>query len=526
MTMDQVLHPAEERLLDAALAQVLRPVRTTTTPRSTRRMLAAALVLLGLTIVGATAWLVREPQRDDAQEPEAAPMPAEVPGEGRAGLEALPVTTENVLAKFTDPRELPVVARFERLRALRLWPEKTTILGISTGTYHGAWSKPPADLLAPLAKLTRLEVLGLPHELAVSPELLAPLAGHPSLREIQFVRDGFAIDERLVAALAKVPRLRSLHLSFVPLGDRALLHLAALPLTSLELEWCGGLDAAGWQAIASMRTLQRLAFRDWAWNVKQGEPAWRPSTEDLRRLAGLPRLRRLELLDCAVDDEQLAALPDTLTTLSLFGTKLTPEGIGGLRRLAALRELDFVQRGAAIADLFKPDSDEAANAFGEALSSLRLRRLHYRGALTPTVADAIGEQSGIDELSITCKKCSDTTFLAALPLHRVVWRGPVTADLLEALASRPDLRELELPTSIPDATPLAAAPRLERLTLVGDGIAPSVLAPLAHSPALREIVLHTTVPRGEPRPSEADLQKAVGDRIRLVLLETEVTVKK
>lgn len=534
------IHPAEERLLDALLEEVFAQRRHRVGPwRDVRKLLVAAFVLLGLGVVLATAWL-RSASPETAQQPNVAPMPPEVPGDGKDAIEALPITTENLLAKFTDPRELSVVTRFASLRRLRLWPENTTILGISTGNYHRAWGAPPADLLQPLAKLGHLEVLGLPHELAVTPELLAPLAGHPTLREIQFVRDAFTIDERFVAALARIPKLRALDLRFVPMRGSALHHLAALPLRSLELHFGSGLDAAGWRELLTMRSLERLSFRGWNWPVpgakSDAAAEWQPTPAELGRLRELPRLRDLELLHCAVDDAQLAALPDTLVSLAVFGTKLTPEGIGALRRLLVLRELDFdaSQRGSSFADLFTPDSDAAGDAFAVALPSLRLRKLHYRGALTPDVARAIGAQAGLRDLAITSKQPAPDTaavLFAGLPLQRVEWHAPVTAEVIEALGKLPELRELEVyGDGITALTALAEAPRLERLVLadtrIANGIPATVLAPLARSRSLRDVEVHVTVIRGEPRASEAELQHAVGERIRLRLHQSEQTVKR
>jgi hypothetical protein len=391
-----------------------------------------------------------------------------------------------------------------------------------------------------VAQLPHLEVLALPPELVVKPELLAPLAGHPTLREIWFVRDSCTIDERLVAALAKVPHLRALHLQFVRLGDGALRHLATLPLTSLELAWCNGLDATGWRDLLTIRTLQRLSFRDWTWNVLPGQPpqppGWRPEPADLAQLRELPRLRHLELLHCAVDDAQFAALPDTLTTLTVHGTKLSSDGVGALRRLGALRELDLdgSQRSTTFADLFAPDSEDTAAAFAAALPALSLQKLHYRGALTAAIADAIAVQGELRDLAITSNQPdagAAARLFARLPLQRVAWHAPITSELLEALASRPDLAELELFTGeIDDVAPLAKAPKLARLSIIesslDNGIAADVLAPLARSPALREVVVRVSVIRGEPRASEAELQRALGDRIHLRLHETEMTVKR
>lgn len=539
MTMHGTLHPAEERLLDAALEQVFAEQRPAAAPRrDARSLLVAAFVLLGLGVLLATAWLARSPQRDELQEPATVPMPAEVPGEERSGIEALPTTTENLFAKFTDPRDLEIVERFPDLRRLRLWPEKVTIFGIKTGGYRTAWSNPPDDLLAPIANLPHLEVLSLPHQLRITPALLAPLAGHPTLREIELVRDKFTIDEHFVAALARIPNVRSLVFHLVPLGPDALHHLAALPLRSLQLQYCSGLDAVGFRDVLRIRTLQRLSLRGWNWPTGGTAPAaeaiWKPTAEELGRLRELPRLRELELASCSIDDEQFAALPETLTTLQLVDTQLTPAGLGALRRLVALRDLDLDTRPGGlrtIAEMFAPDSEPMADAFADAASALKLQKLHYRGALTEAVTAALGAQTAVRDLEITTKQGGDADFLTRLPLQRLVWRGPLTAEVLQAIAKPPDLRELMLSSrAIPDLAPLAEATQLETLTLSEDrienGIPAAVLAPLARSKSLRTVSVHVTVIRGEPHPSEAELQRAVGDRIRLRLHQSEQTVKR
>lgn len=528
--------PAAERLLDAALVQLFAApaARAPTVPRLP--WLLAAMLLLGGAVVATIMWQVRAPQRDEAQDPVSPPLSDEVTGDGKAGIEALPTTTDNLLAKLVDPRDLSVVTRFEGLRVLRLWPEKTSILGISTG-YHGAWSEPPTDLLQPLAQLERLEVLRLPAKLMVSPELLGPLAGHPCLREIQFVRDGCTFDDDLVAALARIPHLAALDLQFVPMPAAALRALTGLALTSLTLDCCEGLDADGWQHLLAMRSLRRLAFRNWNGNLLAAGQPWHPAPADFRRLQEMPRLRHLELQHCGIDDERFAALPDTLTTLHLLGTKVTPAGFDALRRFLVLRELAITAnsyRGTipSMADLLGPDSEPHADAFAAALQPLRLRTLRYSGALTPAVAQAIGAQRDLRELQITSKEpAAPTTAFAALRLHRLVWRAPVTAELMQAIARQTDLLELELhAAAIPPLQSLAELPRLETLRLVqmgiGNGIPAASLAPLARSPSLRMVDVTVYVKRAEARPSETELQRAVGERIRLRLRESEFTVKR
>ena len=545
MTNEPMVHVAEERLLDAALGQVFARERGKAMVRRTSRWLLAALFLLGVTVTAATMWQARgartEP-RDEAQDPGATSIHEEVKGEGRAGIEALPVTTTNLLAKLVDPRDLQVVTRFEHLRALRLWPEKSTFLGIRTG-YHGSWTKPPADLLKPIAELKRLEVLRLPSELAVTPELLTPLAGHPTLREIQFVGDELNLDDGLVAAMAKIPQLRSLNLRFVPISGDRLHALAKLPVTSLELEFCRGLDANAWRAMPSLRALQRLAIHDWDWNVVVGQskpaPGWTPTLADLGHLQELPDLRSLELLHCSVEDAQLAALPDALTKLHLFGTRLTPTGLDGLRRFSQLRDLLVDTRGESsllLARMFGPDPLPAAEATASALQTLHLETLRYIGALTPTVATAIGAQAGLRDLTIECKEPEPGTvalLLANLKLHRLAWQGTLgpdaesaapersaLRDLLAAVKNQPELRELELRArALVDVAALANVPRLERLTLTltqwGDGMTPALLAPLRRSTSLQDVFLHNYIEQDTEPPSAAALQSALGERIRL-----------
>lgn len=60
--------------------------------------------------------------------------------------------------------------------------------------------------------------------------------------------------------------------------------------------------------------------------------AGRVKPEDLRALTALKNLRRVELLQCAVTDEHLAALPESLTSLRLRGLELTPDGFRTVKK--------------------------------------------------------------------------------------------------------------------------------------------------------------------------------------------------
>lgn len=462
MTTREPLHPAEERLLDAALAQHFAGTHAAAPTPHRSRWLAAALLLLGLGVVAATMWQVRQAPTDEIQEPEPAPLPPEVTGDGKTQLAALPPTVPHLFAKLVDPRDLPVLTRFTALRGLRLWAEKIHVAGINTGQYHGRWSSPPDDLLQPLAGLHQLEVLKLPRDLVVTPALLAPLAGHPTLRELQLVgsltRDNQVVDAALVEALAAIPKLRALHLMFVRVDGDVLPQLAKLPLESLELEWCNGLDAKGWAALLSMRGLRRLSFKDWDWHTdtvaKEGPRPWRPQAADLRRLHELPQLRTLELRACQVGDEELAAVPDTLHALAVQGHELSPEGCGQLRRFVRLRTLEWTIGRWQPNNFFERDDpatkDAAADATAAALGTLHLQTLRLVGELTPELRAAIVAQQDLAELSITGNRIDDLTGfgslakLTRLKLAELRTPGGLTVDTLLPLRSCAALRELEV----------------------------------------------------------------------------------
>jgi hypothetical protein len=190
--------------------------------------------------------------------------------------------------------------------------------------------------------------------------------------------------------------------------------------------------------------------------------------------------------------------------------------------------------GDSLAAVFAPDSAPAAEVVAEALLTLHLQSLRYTGALPQILAQAIGAQSDLHDLSIRSKE-PDTpaavAMLGRLRLQRFSWNGPITPELLQAIAAQPRLQELELwSDDITELAPLAASPTLQRLVLnetsTGNGIEAAVLAPLARCGALQELEVRASVARGNPHPSQDALQRAVGDRIRLQLHETEVTVKR
>jgi hypothetical protein len=543
MSASRTVSPAEERLLDAALQQLFADTSVGAAARTTTRRspqwLLVAMLLLGLGVTTTLMWQARDGQRDEAQDPSRSGRSDEVRATSAAEIEALPATTTHLMLRLVDPRDLEAVARLTELRSLRLVWKQGTLFGLSMG-YHRSWSNPPAELLQPLAKLTKLEELGLMATLTSAPDLLAPLADHPTLHTLRISGDWPQARRRLDLALGRIPKLRTIGFHLVPVDADLLRELAKLPLTSFALEYCRGLDADGWQAICAMRSLQRLSLRDWSWNVKPGRdrdpPGWRPTPGELQHLRELTDLRTLELNHCPVDAEQLAALPDTLTSLHLWGNNLTPADFDGLRRFGNLRELhiDTRKRSNLIGSVFDDDPVPEAEAFGQALATLRLRSLHYSGALVPAVATAIGSQPDLRELTIDSKVLPTEvlrTLLANTQIETLRLRstsGSIDAthpDLVSALANQTSLLVLEVPViDLGDgraATTLAQLPKLESLSLMfssstaGRLPTPSSLAPLAQSSTLREVELRIYTLAGAPPLAPQPLQQALGAKIQL-----------
>lgn len=536
MSAFRTISPAEDRLLDAALQQVLAetPVPAST-PRSPHWLLVAVL-LLAVGITATTMWQARHAASDEAQEPQRTEPSEEVHARNLDELAALPASTTNLRLTLVDPRGLEAISRFEGLRALHLGQEQSSLLGIPTG-YHRYWSTPPADLFEPLAKLTKLETLSVPCPLAATPGVLVPLVDHPALHTIEVSGDGLAIDARLVRALATMSGLRAVKLHLVPIDAAALHAMAKLPLTSLELKFCRGLDRDGWRELLAMRTLRRLSFQNWSWNVLPGEerrpPGWHPGPADLEQLRELPALRTLELNHCEIGAAQLDALPDTLTSLHLFGNNLAPADLDALRRFGSLRELviDTRRRDGLLASVMAPDPEPEAEALASAIATLRLHSLHYHGALVPTLATALGSNPDLRELTLDSKALDPKTLarmlgtaqLESLRLRQtLVLHGATTSDLVRTLAGQRRLRVLELPVdNLEGLQDFPELPRLQHLTLAftsqsaGQSVDPAELSPLTRSATLRDLVLRIYLVDGQPPIATRELQEALGTTIRL-----------
>lgn len=402
--------PAEERLLDASLAQLFgRQAPVARAANRRQRWFAAALLLLGLGVVAATAlWEGGRhgPAQRPAQEPTPHPLPPPVTAQDVAELGALPATTGNLVARMIDPGELTALARLTKLRRLQVIAMPTGGRAPSGEAWHSA--RTAADVLRPLAALPMLEELELPFHLQLRPEQLQPLRMLPNLRSLSLTTAAPA-DAELGTALRALPALREIRLRGSLVETALFTELAGHPLRSLSLSACPGLDDDAFAAIARLRTLRRLEI---TCQNSEGTAATANGSAPLRTLdaaafaafAALPELRELLLDESAFDDRMFARLPVGLERLDLGQRPMGSLVAEALRRLGSLRDLTF---GCGL------DPAPAADLLG----ALRLRRLDYRGRdVSPELLRAIGAQPDLEELSLRVRSPSiDLSPLVAAP---------------------------------------------------------------------------------------------------------------
>ncbi len=493
MSREGTMHLAEERLLDAALAQVFARRRAATAPA--RPWLAAALVLLGVAVTAATMWLARGAERDAAQEP--APLPPQVPAEGKAAIEALPTDTENLAAVILHPDHAKVLSRFPKLRRLVLSPLDVRIASVNTRKKLAVWEQPPPDLLAEVAQLPALESLQIGARIAVTPAVLEPLRRCAGLRALELSGEHVVFDEAFVAALAAIPSLRALQLHSVRADAAAIAKLRTTPITALHTFSTAGFDAEAWTALCAWKELEALSFgglgRQHTFVAGMPtETSWRPGPDELRRLAELPKLRSLTFRGCDLRDDDLLALPTGITELELAIHELTPAGLQHLRRFGALRSLSIGTARFRTGFFDQTPASEraaAADAVAEALGTLRLQRLSYYGAVLGPLPQAIAAQPDLAWLSLTT--------------------GSFGQQDLAEIAKAPALHFLRLST---DA--------------IGNTLPVETFAPLRQSRSLRTFQLYVNEERGAPGLDEAALQKQLGDGVTLRVQRTLFTVKR
>ena len=262
-------HPAEERLLDVALAEVMRTEITSPShaferaPIRRPSLAAAALFLLGLSATAGILVLGRtEPSTSappsNLQDAKTAPMAPAVSAKGRKELDALPADTQNLTLWPHSMSDLKGVTRLRSLRRLQIAvPSRGA--GGKLAALLVNWEQLPDDLFAPLAELKALEVFSPPRQLPLRAAHLTPLRQCPNLRRLELGEQAALADD-LIEALGALPKLRALFFYQVTLDAATVRRLAALPLEELEVDTCPSFDAAALGALAEITTLRRLSL--------------------------------------------------------------------------------------------------------------------------------------------------------------------------------------------------------------------------------------------------------------------------
>ncbi len=184
--------------------------------------------------------------------------------------------------------------------------------------------------IAPLPALGGVD--HLPANAPVTAKDLHYLAGQPAGQTLQYLHaQGCELTAPTLTEFKRFPRLHEVICSGKPTTDAVLTRLPELPaLRHLFLSDLQGVGAAGLKALTGL-PLTGVGLR----NVKAAD-------RDLcRRLAAMPALTYLALLDSPVQDEWLADLADsaTIRTLYLTGVPVTDAGLERLARLKPLTDL-------------------------------------------------------------------------------------------------------------------------------------------------------------------------------------------
>lgn len=384
----------------------------------------------------------------------------------------------------------------------------------------------PADFLAPVAKLPALEVLHLVVPPELGPEVLRPLRAAPKLRFLQLsVMRALTIAD--VTALQELPHLVGLSITGSVLGEGGRVDRAAIRALGLlpSLRWLtlgnlGGCSEEVLGELRNLRSLRRLQLErlgaqpvavrlgrmpevvgvpkaaigvDAVGAVFQaGEPPadWELVRNERRRriqnspglspavaaaLADLPKLCELRLETCAVSAAAIAALPATLTGISILAC---------------------------------PDADatvyEALGRF-EDLRHLQLGRTSSTTAAGPFVGVVTGANADEPGLELPDQQAVDRAqakLLRALPIASFAHHWPMLPELAAALAEASMLRMVELENAERgDLEAVARAPALRELSVGASVLAPADFEPLRA--AKRLAVLRMTVARLAPARIEA-----------------------
>jgi hypothetical protein len=303
----------------------------------------------------------------------------------------------------------------------------------------------PSERFGVLAALPRLQFVTLQLARDLRATDIDALAKLPVLASLQ-VRGG-RIDPAVVAALARLPRLRELVLADLDrCPEEALCALRYVPLLRrLQLEGMGAIP----RTIPSVGDVDKRSVG--------------LSIAVAKALAALPRLRSLTLTNVEVTAAAIDALPASLEQIGILASpQVGADVIASLARFPNLRRLDLdagdrqaslgrlrfvAEFEEAIAKAYAdaPPRDEVWHAQAELLRKVAPRELRWIGEMPAEIREAV----------------------AALPLTAIAFTRPRRTEL-ELVRSLPGLRQVTLDSCElrrSDVELLAAVPNLLELHL-------------------------------------------------------------
>lgn len=367
------------------------------------------------------------------------------------------------LELFVDaPADLAPIGRIECLRHLRL---QVRLVEPGTRQLGTGWAEAGPDALAALKQCAALQSLSVGYFTGFDPACLRVIGSLPALERLELIGGEHLVDRRLVGVLNKLA-LRRLRLTGVRVAPDALPALCELPLLEeLELDVALHLVPDDLACLGRLRHCRRLSLRRLGHVACVALEAQCPLPDDqpgggeedlpprgggpgvhetravltgaaMRAIATLPELRELDLCGSVVSDDVMSDLPTALTKLDIGGvTGLTADGVAGLTRLAALRQLAFDTPGGGVA------GDVLTAAFAGALPLLELTDVYARSGVSPALSAALAKCRTLSRVRLEFGRGHprEYAFVAALPaLERVTVRGLAPTEL-----SR--LRELVAP---------------------------------------------------------------------------------
>lgn len=279
------------------------------------RLLVVAGVMLGVAVLFAVAWSVRDGEQLESQDPHEFER---VYVDSIEGARELPISTAAVVVLGGDAIVAAVAARCADLR----------VLEIEGMTSNAAVTN---DVLEVIATLTNLRKLRIDRAPRLTGEGFACLRRLPLLERLRLRECG--VTAKHLDCLPLLPSLRALELSFcLFVGDDMLAVVARCPgLRELAIPGCSSITGDGLQHLGALVRLRALEVRRLQVDFEQ---------LPLERMTGL---RAFDAADAAITHAFLERMPEWIEEVSLQGTDLDDAGCALLRRrLSSLRSLSIV----------------------------------------------------------------------------------------------------------------------------------------------------------------------------------------